>query len=95
MLNKNTHSLPLSPTHANIFPGNNEQGLPSLAVLPKTRVEEIQLHTLATLPGSTLVLFSFSEHPVQAKACPGLWAIAAALLMSAQAWNSLIKALSL
>lgn len=68
--------------------------MPSLAVLPKTRAEEIQLHTPATLPGSTLVLFAFSEHPGQAKARPGLWAIAAALLMSAQAWNSLIKALN-
>lgn len=74
---------------------NNEQGLPSLAVLPTRRAEEIQLYTLATLPGSSLVLFSFSEHAVQAKACPGLWAIVVTLLMSARAWNSLIKALSL
>lgn len=42
---------------------NNEQSLPSLALLPKTKAEEIRLHTLATSPGNTPVLFSFSEHP--------------------------------
>lgn len=74
---------------------NNKQSLPNLAVLPKTKAEELKLHTLATSPGNTTVLFSFSEHPAQEKACSGLWAIATVLLRSAQTRNSLIRALSL
>lgn len=42
------------------------------------------------------MLFSFSEHPAQEKACSGLWAITTVLLLrSAQTWNSLIRVLSL